>query len=184
MEVPVDNPDVGWWILDGRIALPAAGRSSHQVPPAIANARDWRLFQELAAQADLLITSARYFRQSEDQEAQLGHGALNGTVSDLSGSLLGIIDEILESDKAVRRKQRHTAQRIFERLKEEGRLLHEAWWLDPGFRYGEALFLTEQDILDYCRDNLTGYKRPKHVEFRDELPKTNVGKILRRALRD
>jgi long-chain acyl-CoA synthetase len=44
--------------------------------------------------------------------------------------------------------------------------------------------LTEQDILDHCRDNLTGYKRPKYVEFRDELPKTNVGKILRRALRD
>jgi long-chain acyl-CoA synthetase len=44
--------------------------------------------------------------------------------------------------------------------------------------------LTEQDILDHCRDNLTGYKRPKFVEFRDELPKTNVGKILRRALRD
>ena len=43
---------------------------------------------------------------------------------------------------------------------------------------------TEQDVLDYCRDNLTGYKRPKLVEFRDELPKTNVGKILRRALRD
>ena len=49
--------------LDGRIALPGAGRSSHEVPPAIANSRDWRLFQELAAQADLLITSARYFRQ-------------------------------------------------------------------------------------------------------------------------
>ena len=44
--------------------------------------------------------------------------------------------------------------------------------------------LTEQDVLDHCRDNLTGYKRPKIVEFRDELPKTNVGKILRRALRD
>jgi long-chain acyl-CoA synthetase len=43
---------------------------------------------------------------------------------------------------------------------------------------------TEQDVLDYCRANLTGYKRPKMVEFRDELPKTNVGKILRRALRD
>jgi riboflavin biosynthesis pyrimidine reductase len=56
--------------LDGRIALPRPGRNSHQVPPAIANSRDWRLFQELAAQADLLITSARYFRQSEDHEAQ------------------------------------------------------------------------------------------------------------------
>lgn len=56
--------------LDGRIALPGPGRNTHQVPPAIANARDWRLFQELAAQADLLITSGRYFRQSSDQEAQ------------------------------------------------------------------------------------------------------------------
>ena len=44
--------------------------------------------------------------------------------------------------------------------------------------------ITERDVLDYCRENLTGYKRPKAVEFRDELPKTNVGKILRRALRD
>jgi len=43
---------------------------------------------------------------------------------------------------------------------------------------------TEQDILDHCRENLTGYKRPKVVEFRDELPKTNVGKILRRELRE
>ena len=44
--------------------------------------------------------------------------------------------------------------------------------------------LTEQDILDHCKENLTGYKRPRIVEFRDELPKTNVGKILRRALRE
>lgn len=44
--------------------------------------------------------------------------------------------------------------------------------------------ITEQDILDYCRENLTGYKRPKLIEFRDDLPKTNVGKILRRALRE
>ena len=44
--------------------------------------------------------------------------------------------------------------------------------------------ITKQDVLDYCRENLTGYKRPKLVEFRDELPKTNVGKILRRELRD
>jgi len=56
--------------LDGRIAVPGPDRSSHQVPPAIANPRDWRLFQELAAQADLLITSARYFRQAAQQEAQ------------------------------------------------------------------------------------------------------------------
>ncbi len=44
--------------------------------------------------------------------------------------------------------------------------------------------ITEQDILDHCRENLTGYKCPKIVEFRDDLPKTNVGKILRRELRD
>ena len=44
--------------------------------------------------------------------------------------------------------------------------------------------VTEQDVIDFCRAELTGYKRPKMVEFRDELPKTNVGKILRRALRD
>ncbi len=44
--------------------------------------------------------------------------------------------------------------------------------------------LTEQDVIDYCKKNLTGYKRPRIVEFRDDLPKTNVGKILRRALRD
>lgn len=44
--------------------------------------------------------------------------------------------------------------------------------------------LTEQDVIAYCKENLTGYKRPRIVEFRDDLPKTNVGKILRRALRD
>jgi long-chain acyl-CoA synthetase len=44
--------------------------------------------------------------------------------------------------------------------------------------------ITEQDVLDHCRKNLTNYKRPKIIEFRDDLPKTNVGKILRRALRD
>ncbi|WP_336055734.1 long-chain-fatty-acid--CoA ligase [Nitratireductor sp. CH_MIT9313-5] len=43
--------------------------------------------------------------------------------------------------------------------------------------------LTEEEIIEFCRDKLTGYKRPRHVEFRDELPKSNVGKILRRELR-
>ncbi len=63
----------------------------------------------------------------------------------------------------------------------------------PDERSGEVVKLfvvrkdagvTEQDIIDYCRKNLTNYKRPKAIEFREELPKTNVGKILRRALRD
>jgi long-chain acyl-CoA synthetase len=44
--------------------------------------------------------------------------------------------------------------------------------------------LTDTDIIAFCKDQLTNYKRPKLVEFRDELPKTNVGKILRRELRD
>lgn len=43
--------------------------------------------------------------------------------------------------------------------------------------------LTEDDVARYCRQNLTGYKVPKYIEFRDDLPKTNVGKILRRELR-
>ncbi|CDS51830.1 Long-chain-fatty-acid--CoA ligase [Polaromonas sp. CG9_12] len=43
--------------------------------------------------------------------------------------------------------------------------------------------LTEDDISACCKQHLTGYKRPKYIEFRDALPKTNVGKILRRALR-
>jgi long-chain acyl-CoA synthetase len=44
--------------------------------------------------------------------------------------------------------------------------------------------ITEQDIIEHCKKSLTNYKRPRIVEFRDELPKSNVGKILRRALRD
>jgi len=44
--------------------------------------------------------------------------------------------------------------------------------------------LTEQELRDFCHENLTGYKRPKHYEFRDDLPKTNVGKILRRVLKE
>ena len=63
----------------------------------------------------------------------------------------------------------------------------------PSEKSGEAVKLfvvrndsavTELDVMNFCRDNLTGYKVPKQIEFRDDLPKTNVGKILRRALRD
>jgi len=43
--------------------------------------------------------------------------------------------------------------------------------------------LTEEDLAAYCRENFTAYKRPKYIEFREELPKSNVGKILRRELR-
>ncbi len=63
----------------------------------------------------------------------------------------------------------------------------------PDAKAGEAVKLvivrsnpavTEADVRSYCEANMTGYKRPKVVEFRNELPKTNVGKILRRELRD
>ena len=62
----------------------------------------------------------------------------------------------------------------------------------PDDKQGEAIkvfvvrsdpALTEEDVARYCRSELTGYKHPKYIEFRDELPKTNVGKILRRQLR-
>jgi long-chain acyl-CoA synthetase len=43
--------------------------------------------------------------------------------------------------------------------------------------------LSEEDVAAWCRDNFTSYKRPKVIEFRDELPKSNVGKVLRRELR-
>ncbi|MBZ2167902.1 MULTISPECIES: AMP-binding protein [Marinobacter] len=63
----------------------------------------------------------------------------------------------------------------------------------PDAKSGEAVkvFLvpaedsvTENELREFCRERLTAYKVPKHFEFRDELPKTNVGKILRRELRD
>ncbi|MGK7389115.1 MAG: AMP-binding protein [Candidatus Cyclobacteriaceae bacterium M2_1C_046] len=44
--------------------------------------------------------------------------------------------------------------------------------------------LTEEELKNYCNENFTGYKKPKHIEFRDELPKSNVGKIIRRELRE
>jgi long-chain acyl-CoA synthetase len=43
--------------------------------------------------------------------------------------------------------------------------------------------LSESDVKAFCRENLTGYKQPRRIEFRDELPKSNVGKILRKELR-
>jgi len=63
----------------------------------------------------------------------------------------------------------------------------------PDERSGEAVkvfvvrkdpALTVEQLMDFCRENFTGYKKPKYIEFRDELPKSNVGKILRRELRD
>jgi long-chain acyl-CoA synthetase len=44
--------------------------------------------------------------------------------------------------------------------------------------------LTEAEVMAFCRKSLTGYKVPKAIEFRTELPKSNIGKILRRELRD
>ncbi len=62
----------------------------------------------------------------------------------------------------------------------------------PDDKQGEAIkvfivrsegALSEDDVVNFCQKNLTGYKRPKYIEFRDELPKSNVGKVLRRELR-
>jgi acyl-CoA synthetase (AMP-forming)/AMP-acid ligase II len=62
----------------------------------------------------------------------------------------------------------------------------------PDAKQGEAIkvyvvrsdpTLSEEDLARYCHENLTGYKQPKYIEFRDELPKSNVGKVLRRELR-
>ncbi|WP_442594356.1 AMP-binding protein [Parapusillimonas sp. JC17] len=44
--------------------------------------------------------------------------------------------------------------------------------------------LTEKELIDFCRGKLTGYKVPRHVEFRKDLPRSNVGKVLRRALKE
>ena len=44
--------------------------------------------------------------------------------------------------------------------------------------------LTKAELIEYCRESLTGYKIPREVIFKDELPKPNVGKVLRRALRE
>lgn len=44
--------------------------------------------------------------------------------------------------------------------------------------------LTKEELMNFCKEEFTGYKKPKYIEFRTELPKTNVGKILRRVLRD
>ena len=44
--------------------------------------------------------------------------------------------------------------------------------------------LTKKELEQFCDENFTGYKRPKYIEFRDELPKSNVGKILRRMLKE
>ena len=72
-------------------------------------------------------------------------------------------------------------------------VLEAAAVAQPDERSGEvvALFvvrndpnLTEKDVIEHCRKSLAGYKVPKHVYFREELPKTNVGKILRKALRE
>jgi riboflavin biosynthesis pyrimidine reductase len=56
--------------LDGRISLGTTDNTTHSVPSATVNSRDWRLYQELAGQADLLVTSGRYYRQSDIGEAQ------------------------------------------------------------------------------------------------------------------
>ncbi|MEL6750657.1 MAG: long-chain fatty acid--CoA ligase, partial [Pseudomonadota bacterium] len=64
----------------------------------------------------------------------------------------------------------------------------------PDEKSGEAIMVfairedgssvSEKEVRDYCEEHMTGYKKPRYVEFVDDLPKTNVGKVLRRELRD
>jgi long-chain acyl-CoA synthetase len=64
----------------------------------------------------------------------------------------------------------------------------------PDSRSGEAVkaFIqlkpgesaTDEEIMAFCREHMAGYKRPKHIEFRESLPMSNVGKVLRRLLRE
>ena len=74
--------------------------------------------------------------------------------------------------------QEHIGQvlRGFERLKTDE--------LDVIFIVRSDPQLTEEAVAEYCKKEFTNYKRPKYIQFRDELPKTNVGKILRRELRN
>jgi len=82
--------------LDGRIAVPHPAKSGLVVPENVANARDWRLFQELAIQADLLITSGRYLRDYADGRAQ---------------EILTVYDEPRFADLVSWRKQRGLSAR-------------------------------------------------------------------------
>ncbi|MDH3884190.1 MAG: long-chain fatty acid--CoA ligase, partial [Desulfobacterales bacterium] len=64
----------------------------------------------------------------------------------------------------------------------------------PDLKWGEAIkavvslkpgkTATEKDLIDFCRENISGFKKPKSVDFVDDLPKSNYGKILKRELRD
>jgi long-chain acyl-CoA synthetase len=67
------------------------------------------------------------------------------------------------------------------------------WWACPTRKTGEAVkvvivrkdpTLNRESVIEHCRAHLTGYKLPRHVEFRDALVKTPIGKVLRRELRD
>ena len=53
-----------------------------------------------------------------------------------------------------------------------------------GNRNKEKYGLTKEEVIEHCRECMTGYKVPKFIEFRDDLPKSNVGKILRRLLKE
>jgi len=51
-------------------------------------------------------------------------------------------------------------------------------------KFKEGQTATKEEIAEFCKNNMAGYKRPKFIEFRDEIPLSNIGKVLRRVLRD
>ena len=75
-------------------------------------------------------------------------------------------------------------------LEEAMTLIRQFWlksrgleWIDFEKNLRSDPALTEDAVMRHCHDNLTGYKCPRFIEFRNDLPKTNVGKVLRRQLR-
>src|SRR6185437_14117398 len=75
-------------------------------------------------------------------------------------------------------------QGYWQRADETAQVMLPDGWLRTGDVVRMDPALTAQAVMDYCHRSLTAYKRPQAVYFRDELPKSNVGKILRRVLRD
>ena len=108
-----------------------------------------------AASVDVLKGDAALPFEMGDQIRQVNYGI---TVSERSVFKAALGQPALQGHLAAFKAGRHTAART-----------------------GVG---TADQVKAFCREQLTGYKQPRFVEFRDELPKTNVGKILRKELRD
>jgi long-chain acyl-CoA synthetase len=136
---------------------------------------------------------AGYWQRPEDSEKALKEGWLHtGDIAVmLDGGTFKIVDR--KKDMII-----VSGFNVYPNEVEDVAALHEkvlecAAISTPSEKSGEAVklvvvakdkSLTSEELIQFCREHLTGYKVPKVVKFVDELPKTNVGKILRRALRE